>query len=75
MATGNLNYSTDKNTTHTENAELKEELNSELYNRMFEEQEHYRNWLLSLPPEEILFHAFSYSVREDILMTQEEKQF
>lgn len=71
MATGNLNYSTDQNTTHTENAELKEELNSELYNRMFEEQEHYRNWLLSLPPEEILFHAFSYSVREDILMTQE----
>lgn len=72
MATGNLNYSTDKNTAHTENTELKEELNSELYNRMFEEQEHYRNWLLSLPPEEILFHAFSYSVREDILMTQEE---
>lgn len=75
MATGNLNYSTDKNTTHTENAELKEELNSELYNRMFEEQEHYRNWLLSLPPEEILFHAFSYSVREDILMTQEKNNF
>lgn len=75
MAAGNLNYSTDKNTTHTENAELKEELNSELYNRMFEEQEHYRNWLLSLPPEEILFHAFSYSVREDILMTQEENNF
>lgn len=75
MATGNLNYSTDQNTTHTENAELKEELNSELYNRMFEEQEHYRNWLLSLPPEEILFHAFSYSVREDILMIQEENNF
>lgn len=75
MATGNLNYSTDQNTTHTENAELKEELNSELYNSMFEEQEHYRNWLLSLPPEEILFHAFAYSVREDILMTQEENNF
>ena len=75
MATGNLSYSTDKNTAHTENTELKEELNSELYNRMFEEQEHYRNWLLSLPPEEILFHAFSYSVREDILMTQEENNF
>lgn len=75
MATGNLNYSTDQNTTHTENAELKEELNSELFNSMFEEQEHYRNWLLSLPPEEILFHAFSYSVREDILMTQEENNF
>lgn len=75
MATGNLNYSTDKNTAHTENTELKEELNSELYNRMFEEQEHYRNWLLSLPPEEILFHAFSYSVREDILMTQEKNNF
>ena len=39
MAAGNLNYSTHQNTTHTENAELKEELNSELYNRMFEEQE------------------------------------
>lgn len=75
MATGNLNYSADKNTVHTESLELKDELNSELYNRMFEEQEHYRNWLLSLPPEEILFHAFSYSVREDILMTQEENNF
>lgn len=75
MATGNLNYSADKNTAHTESSELKDELNSELYNRMFEEQEHYRNWLLSLPPEEILFHAFSYSVREDILMIQEENNF
>lgn len=75
MATGNLNYSADKNTAHTESLELKDELNSELYNRMFEEQEHYRNWLLSLPPEEILFHAFSYSVREDVLMTQEENNF
>lgn len=75
MATGNLNYSADKNTAHTESLELKDELNSELYNRMFEEQEHYRNWLLSLPPEEILFHAFSYSAREDILMTQEENNF
>lgn len=75
MATGNLNSSADKNTAHTESSELKDELNSELYNRMFEEQEHYRNWLLSLPPEEILFHAFSYSVREDILMTQEENNF
>lgn len=75
MVTGNLNYSADKNTAHTESLELKDELNSELYNRMFEEQEHYRNWLLSLPPEEILFHAFSYSVREDILMTQEENNF
>lgn len=75
MVTGNLNFSADKNTAYAENAELKEELNSELYNRMFEEQEHYRNWLLSLPPEEILFHAFSYSVREDILMTQEENNF
>lgn len=75
MATGNLNYSADKNTAHTESLELKDELNSELYNRMFEEQEHYRNWFLSLPPEEILFHAFSYSVREDILMTQEENNF
>ena len=35
-----------------------EELNTALYEKMFAEQETYRSWLLSLPPEEILNHAY-----------------
>lgn len=38
-----------------------------LYNKMKSEQDNYRDWLLSQPPEEILNHAHEYSVREDIL--------
>ena len=38
---------------------------------MFEEQETYRGWLLSQPPEEILNHTYEYTVREDILMALE----
>ena len=45
-----------------------EELNTRLYEKMFEEQEKYRGWLLSQPPEEILNHTYEYTVREDILM-------
>lgn len=48
-----------------------EELNTALYGKMFAEQETYRAWLLSLPPEEILNHAYEYTVREDILMSLE----
>lgn len=48
-----------------------EELNTRLYEKMFEEQEKYRGWLLSQPPEEILNHTYEYTVREDILMTLE----
>lgn len=49
----------------------KEKLNSELYNKMSAEQDKYRDWLTSQPPEEILRHAYEYSVREDILMAME----
>ena len=48
-----------------------EELNTRLYEKMFAEQEQFRDWLLSQPPAEILNHAYEYTVREDILMTLE----
>ena len=48
-----------------------EELNTRLYEKMFAEQEQYRDWLLSQPAAEILNHAYEYTVREDILMSLE----
>ena len=48
-----------------------EELNTALSEKMFAEQEKYREWLLSLSPEEILNHAYEYTVREDILLSLE----
>lgn len=48
-----------------------EELNTRLYEKMFAEQEQFRDWLLSQPAAEILNHAYEYTVREDILMTLE----
>lgn len=48
-----------------------EELNTELYRKLFDEQERYREVLLSLPPEQILKHAYEYSIREDILLSFE----
>lgn len=48
-----------------------EELNTALYEKMFEAQENYRAWLLSQPPEEILNHAYEYTHREDILLSLE----
>lgn len=48
-------------------------MNKALYDKLFAEQEAYRGWLLSQPPEEILKHAYEYTVREDILLTFENK--
>lgn len=48
-----------------------EELNTLLYKKMFAEQEKYREWLLSQPAEEVLNHAYEYTMREDILMSLE----
>ena len=48
-----------------------EELNTKLYEKMFDEQRLYRDWLLTLPPEEILHHAYEYTVREDIVFMLE----
>ena len=49
-----------------------EEANNKLYERMKEEQDHYKEWLLSQPPDEILNHAYEYSVREDVLASLED---
>lgn len=48
-----------------------EQLNAALYQKMYYEQEDYRSMLLSLPPEQILEHAYAYTVREDILLSLE----
>lgn len=47
-----------------------EELNTALYQKMFAEQEQYRDWLKSQPPSAILDHCYEYTVREDIVLTQ-----
>lgn len=48
-----------------------EELNTKLYEKMFAEQETYRDWLLSQPAAEVLSHTYEYTMREDILMSLE----
>ena len=48
-----------------------EQLNTALYKKMFAEQEKYKAWLLSQPPESILDHAYEYTSREDILLSLE----
>ena len=48
------------------------DLNTALYEKMAAEQDKYRDWLKSQPPEEILKHTYEYTVREDILMAMEE---
>jgi len=44
-----------------------EELNLKVYEKLSDEQQKYKEWLLKQPPEEILKHAYEYSVREDIV--------
>ena len=46
--------------------------NTALYEKMAAEQEEFRDWLKSQPSEEILNHAYEYTVREDIVMAMEE---
>lgn len=48
-----------------------EKLNTALYEKMFAEQEKFRDWLLTQPPEEILNHTYTYTIREDVLMSLE----
>lgn len=48
-----------------------EEMNTALYEKMSDEQEKFRGWLLTQPPEEILNHAYEYTVREDMVMAME----
>lgn len=46
-----------------------EDLNIALYEKLYAEQKKHREWVLSLPPEEILNHAYECLVREDIVLT------
>ena len=48
------------------------DLNTALYEKMADEQDKYRDWLKSQPPEEILNHTYEYTIREDIVMAMEE---
>ena len=47
-------------------------LQEQLCDKMQQEQDKYCEWLTAQPPEEILHHAYEYSVREDIIMETEE---
>lgn len=40
----------------------------QLFDKATAEQDAYRAWLLTRPPEEILDHAYEYATREDIVM-------
>ena len=48
-----------------------EELNTALYQKMFAEQQQYREWLMNQSPGEILNHCYEYTVREDIVLALE----
>ena len=49
----------------------REELNTQLYDKMALEQAKYQDWLLAQSAIDILSHASEYSFREDILMSLE----
>ena len=51
---------------------MSEELTTRLYEKMEAEQQQYREWLLTQPPDEILNHTYEYTMRQDILMAMEE---
>ena len=46
-------------------------LNTQLYQKMYAEQEQYKAYLLTLTPIQILDHASEYTCRENILMAME----
>ena len=48
-----------------------EEANTRLYEKMYAEQERFRERLLGLSPKEILDRAYEYVIREDILVSLE----
>ena len=48
-----------------------EEWNTKLYEKMLDEQQKFREWLLAQSPSEILNHSYEYTVREDIVLALE----
>ena len=66
-----------KNMKRCKNGDMKRvwygnDLNTALYEKMAAEQDKFRDWLKSQPPEEVLNHAYEYTIREDIVMAMEE---
>ena len=55
-----------------ESKRLAQTLQEQLCEKMRVEQSAYCLWLTAQPPEEILHHAYEYSVREDIILATEE---
>ena len=49
-----------------------EQLDQDLYDKMAAEQERFKHVLLGMSPEEVLTHAYEYTMREDILAEMEE---
>ena len=47
-------------------------LNTALFEKMTAEQDKFRDWLKSQSPEEVLNHAYEYTIREDIVMAMEQ---
>ena len=50
---------------------VNEELNTKLYEKLFDEKEKFKDWLLAQSPEEILNHAYEYTIRQDIVLAME----
>ena len=48
-----------------------DELNTKIYEKLFAEQQEYKGWLLTQSPEDILQHAYKYTIREDIVLAME----
>lgn len=48
-----------------------EELNMKLYDKLADEQKTFKEWLLTQPPEEILNHAYEFTIRQDIVYAME----
>lgn len=51
---------------------MNEELMTALSQKMADEQDKFRDWLLTQPQEEVLEHTGEYAAREDILLEVEE---
>ena len=52
-----------------------EELNLKLFNKILDEQQAYRDYLMGQPAEEILRNAYELAIREDILLSFEYNDF
>ena len=59
------------NNTDSKNAIFRVWTKATLYEKVVAEQNKFRDWLLMQPPEEILNHAYEYTVREDFVVALE----